>query len=143
MINPAEILEEDSSYLDMCIELIDSRVKVEMLTYKKEEVGTIKVNSLRGSSKNKEDTGGIGETTPNPGVSGEVTIRKTGENDLRKETEGIATKKRQGITEKTVSQKGGNGMSLTTNREFEMLSVNSQLKQQALKFKQIKKENRK
>ena len=53
MINPAEILEEDSSYLDMCIELIDSQVKVEMLTYKKEEVGTIKVNSLRGSSKNK------------------------------------------------------------------------------------------
>ena len=63
-----------------------------------------------------------------------MKIRKTGENDLRKETEGIATKKRQGITE------GGNGKSLKTNSEFEMLSVNSQLKQQALKFKQISKE---
>ena len=111
MLNPAEILEEDSSYLDLCIELIESRVKVEMVTYKKEEVGSIKVKSLRGSIKSKGDTGGIGER------NGEKTT-STGENVLEKETGGIATKKGQGLTGKPVSQIGVNGKSLTTNGEF-------------------------
>ena len=135
MLNPAEILEEDSTYLDACIELIESRVKVEMETYKKEEVGSIKVKSLRGSNKGKGDTG-IRES------NGEKTTT-TGEKVLEKDTGGITTKKGQKLTENPVSQNGVNGKSQSINGEFEVLSVNSQLKQQDLKYRQMREQYKK
>ena len=131
MLNPAEILEEDSTYLDACIELIESRVKVEMETYKtiKEEVGTIKLKSLRGSIKSKGDTG-IGE------ING-VKTTTTGEKVSEKDTGGITTKD-QRKTENPASQNGVNVKSLTINDEYEVLSVNRQLKHQDLKYKEMR-----
>ena len=118
MLNPAEILEEDSIYLDACIQVIESRVNVEMEAYKTihEEVGPIKVKSLSGS---KEDKGG-GEIN---GVKTTTTGEKVSD-EREKENPKI---------QNSVSVK-----SLSINDEHEVLSVNRQLKNQDLMYKQMK-----